>query len=95
MVTLEDRCLTLEDGAKFMRLRDEHMEEVFQHNRKNGTLTICLKYPYEIDLDRIKTPAHLIDFISHLCGKSWMDTDHLREFVDRVSKIKRFKIPDA
>lgn len=80
--------LRVSDLQKRWELRDEHMNRVFIHNKRNRTLTICLSYPYEIDLDRITSHASVLGWVDHLCSKTWMDTDHLGEFIKRVCKIK-------
>jgi hypothetical protein len=60
----------------------------FIYNERNQTITLCFLYPYEVDLDRIRTPEDLMGWLYHLCGKPWMDKGAIREFLKRVSKIK-------
>jgi hypothetical protein len=39
---------------------------------------------YEINLDMIRTETDLLEWIQHLCEKTWMDTDLIREFIETV-----------
>lgn len=69
----------------------KRMDEVFQHNPRNRTLTIDAAYPYEVDLDRIQTPADLLEWVHHLAGKNWMSAPLLGEFIERTYAIKGWK----
>lgn len=58
----------------------------------DGWITLNFQYPYEIDLNRISTPLHLVNWVAHLCGKTWMTRDRVYYFVEAVCKAKRWKI---
>jgi hypothetical protein len=63
----------------------------FIYCKDNETLLLCFLYPYEVDLDRITKPEDLLSWVNHLCGKVWMDTLAIREFIRRVSELKGFR----
>ena len=49
---------------------------------------------YEISMDMISTETNALEWIRHLCGKSWMDMDLMREFVETVAicpPLSRFR----
>ena len=48
-----------------------------------GTVTFGYA-DYEINLDMIRTESDLLGWIQHLCEKTWMDTDLIREFIETV-----------
>ena len=64
------------------------MDSIFRHDSDRNTMTLHAAYPYEIELDRIQTPADLLGWTRHLCEKAWMDNVLLAELVDRVAEIK-------
>ena len=73
---------------------EEHyrkMDAAFEHDDKLGYITIKVAYPYHIELARIANKANLLEWALHLCHKTWMDTEHLAEFIERVCKIKGWK----
>lgn len=61
-------------------------------NPENNTITLCYRYPYEIDMDRIKSKSDLLSWMVHLCEKNWIDTMILREFAERVGELKGWRI---
>lgn len=77
---------------KQAEVHEKEMDKAFIHDKQARTLTIMVAYPYEIDLDRIKTERDLLAWVMHLAEKNWIDTILIREFAERVAKIKRFKI---
>jgi hypothetical protein len=46
-------------------------------------------YDYEVDLDRIKTPANLMNWVAHLAEKTWMSNDAIRRFIVLGVRIHR------
>jgi hypothetical protein len=70
-------------------LRD--IEECLVYDAGNNTLTITLSHPYEVDLDRITEPEHLLDWLSQLSRKSWMTTKVMGCFLRRVRDLKGWK----
>lgn len=49
-------------------------------------------YPYEIDLDQIRTEADLLSRVHHLSGKVWMTATRFRRLIDTITQHKRFKL---
>jgi hypothetical protein len=76
------------DIMEFVEKEKARMDSIFRHDSERNTMTLHAAYPYEIELDRIQTPADLLGWTRHLCEKAWMDNVLLAEFVDRVAKIK-------
>ena len=76
------------DIMEFVEKEEARMDSIFRHDSERNTMTLHAAYPYEIELDRIQTPADLLGWTRHLCEKAWMDNVLLGEFVDRVAKIK-------
>ncbi len=58
----------------------------------NETATLHYAYPYEIDLDRIRTPADLLNWTMHLVKKAWMDAERLHEVVEAIATHKGFDL---
>lgn len=61
-------------------------------DEKRATCTLNFNYPYEVDLDRIKTPRDLLAWVRHLAGKPWMNRERLELFIDAVAKHKGFQV---
>ena len=59
---------------------------------ERGTCTLKFRYPYEIDLDCIRTQHNLLGWVRHLAGKPWMNSERLRLFIDAVAEQKGFRI---
>ena len=68
------------------------MDEKFTYNADNNCLYINAVYPYEVDLDEIKDFKQLTEWVHHLCEKTWMDSDMVREFIERVCAIKTWNL---
>jgi len=68
------------------------LERKITVNRRKRTCTINLAYPYEVDLDRVPDLAALLRWALHLCHKTWMTTDALSLFIEKVSEFKKFDI---
>jgi len=49
-------------------------------------------YDYEVDLDRIKSEAALLNWVLYLCEKTWMTTERLHFFIEAVGAIKKFGV---
>jgi hypothetical protein len=58
---------------------------------ENATVTLNYAYPYEIDLDRIKTERDLLAWALHLSEKTRMNIARICAFITKVGKIKRFQ----
>jgi len=69
---------------------EARMDSIFRHDSEGNMLNLHVDAgdPYPIELDRIQTPADLLECTRHLCEKAWMDNVLLAELVDRVAKIK-------
>lgn len=61
-------------------------------DKKNNTCTLNISYPYEVDLDRIKTERDLLVWTLHLTEKAWMKTHHLFFFIQTVAKYKGWNL---
>jgi hypothetical protein len=72
--------------------REEYYRERIVYVRSNNVLHLRLMYDYEVDLDRIKTPANLLNWVAHLAEKTWMSNDVIRRFIQAVAEIKGFNI---
>ena len=68
------------------------MDAIFQHDEECGYITINAMYPYEIQLSRIPDRESLLQWVSHLSGKTWMTRELIREFIRRVGEIKGWNI---
>jgi hypothetical protein len=76
----------------------ELIEQFYQDNLEfrpeDNTLILHFSYPYEVDLDRIKSERDLLNWVLHFCQKTWMTTEHIYKFAEKVAKIKKFTIHD-
>lgn len=68
------------------------MDAMFQHDKEYGYITINALYPYDIQLSRIQDRESLLQWVSHLSGKTWMTRELIREFIRRVCEIKGWNI---
>jgi len=89
---LEDCLVTSEQMEARLKEHDARMNAAFQLDENNKWLTINISYPYEIELKRIPSYAALLQWSLHLAGKSWMDLDYLREFIEIVCHVKGWNI---
>ena len=84
--------VSLSDLDEFVERDKLLMDGTFLFNPNNNTLMITIDYPYEVDLDVINSHGKLIEWVFHLSEKTWMTTDYLHEFIERVVSIKKWKI---
>jgi hypothetical protein len=77
----------IEADRRYDRL-DKALNDCMVLNKRNNTLTLCLKYPYEIDLDRVREPLHLLRWVLHLLGKPWFERDCVEPFILKVCAAK-------
>jgi len=63
---------------------------LFKH--KNGHLIINIGSPYAIDLSIIKTKSDLLERVHHLTEKEWMNSDHLRRFIEIACHLKGWDV---
>ena len=80
--------MTISEIIEAGEAESRRMAEVFRYDPRNETLTINVVYEYEVDLDRIRTPADLLEWTHHLAEKNWITTAVLAEFIERVFTIK-------
>ena len=78
--------------SDWAKLSDLYYFERIVHVLDKRTLLLRFLYDYEIDLDRVNSERDLLAWSYHLCSKNWMDTAKLREFIDAVCQIKKFRI---
>ena len=70
-------------------------EQVLAHNNKlkkliyieDRCIVINTVGEYCIELDRCDTPEKLLEWVHHLCEKTWMTTDILARFIE-VASVK-------
>lgn len=79
------------DILKMAEKHDRKMDKIFKYNESLNIMTIDVRYPYEISLDRIATPIKLVGWIEHLSEKNWMTKILVIEFIRRVCLIKGWK----
>lgn len=84
--------MTIKDIEKHAMAEKQRMDAIFSYNQSNETITINALYPYEIDLEGIKTPQGVIHWVEHLTTKTWMDVRLVREFIKRVYAIKGWNL---
>jgi hypothetical protein len=78
--------------SDWSRLFDQYYREGIIYVRSNETLLLRFLYDYEIDLDRINSEADLLRWTLHLCGKTWMTSERLHQFIETVAAIKHLKV---
>jgi len=71
---------------------DAEMDAIFEHDKKLGCITINVAYPYRIELNRITDPESVLRWVHHLTEKTWMTTELVHEFIERVYDIKGWKL---
>jgi hypothetical protein len=54
-------------------------------------VTLYFRYEYFIDWERLETPEHLLQWVTHLTEKSWMDNLRMRFFIEAVCQHKGWK----
>lgn len=77
------KVLTLSDilgqeSPELVRIVDDEIEFIDQN--------------YSIELNRIKTRAALLEWTHHLCGKSWITTDMLEDFIGQIHVYRGWKL---
>lgn len=45
---------------------------------------------YDFDGARITTPLDLLEWVHHLCGKVWMDTQRVEQFIAAVCRARKW-----
>ncbi len=88
---LQCEVINLADLDRIIAEHDKKMDAAFEHDAGCACLTIKIAYPYHIELARIKSKSDLLGWVLHLCHKTWMTTEYLGEFIERVYKIKKWK----
>jgi hypothetical protein len=77
---------------EYCKPREEYYRERIVYARSNNVLHLRFKYDYDVDLDRIKTPANLLNWVAHLAEKTWMSGESIRRFIQALAEIKGFNI---
>jgi hypothetical protein len=49
---------------------------------------VDIEYPYYIDMDEIKNWKHLLQWVRHLCEKSWFKSIFVPQFIEVVCTAK-------
>ncbi len=68
------------------------LNHLFTYDGELNTLTINVRYPYEVDMDRIVTKTDLIGWVHHLSQKNWINGTHIARFIENVCAIKNWGI---
>jgi hypothetical protein len=67
---------------------DQFYQDNIEVDLERGVVMLYFKYPYEVDLDRIKNERDLLAWVIHLCGKHWMTPSYLKRFARTVAEVK-------
>ena len=78
--------------SKWSELFNQFYRERIVHVRNTNVLLLRFQYDYEVDLDRIKSEAALLNWVLHLCEKTWMTTERMAFFIEAVAAIKNFNV---
>jgi hypothetical protein len=78
--------------SNWSRLCEQFYRERVVYVRNLNVLLLRFQYDYEVDLDRIKSEAALLNRTLHLCEKTWMTTERFHFFIEAVAAIKKFNI---
>ena len=80
---------------KFVRISDlpEYVPPKIRAT-KHG-IEINISYPYEIAHNRINTDAKILEWVHHLCEKTWMDTNAVGYFIEVAKKANGGKVYEA
>lgn len=82
---------TLDELEKMEQAREAKMNAIFTIDKADGVLIINVDYPYCIELSRLKSKNDVLAWVLHLCEKVWIDTDILREFIERVFELRGWR----
>lgn len=53
---------------------------------------IELENHYWIDANRINSKEKLVEWIHHLCQKTWITPEHIRQIIDGAAQLNGWKI---
>ncbi len=88
----ELRAYTLEELEQLHKEYMIKMDKIFTIDKKEGLLVINVEYPYCIELSRLKSKKDVLAWVAHICEKTWVDTDIIWEFIDRIFKHRKWKM---
>ena len=73
----------MEQGYKAIRLDERMAKEVPVNVVKEAGCIVIVTDGHEYDIDdrRCDTPEKVCKWVVHLCGKNWVDTATIRDFV--------------
>ena len=86
------KVLTLAEISKLAAAEERKLRKQIAIDPKNAVCTITITYPYEVDLDRIRTERDLLRWAYHLSGKVWMHREHIKYFIAKVAEFKGFDL---
>jgi hypothetical protein len=69
-------------------LEEAFFRERLVYDPELDVLHVRFFYDYEVDTERITEPIHLLRWVLHLCGKTWMNMHFIKEFAKKVCAIK-------
>ena len=81
-------CADIEREAAEHRAR---MARIVYYDPAADAITIRIDYPYEIEANRIRSKADLLEWMYHLAEKPWMTTEAMIAFLDLVYRLKGFR----
>ncbi|QJB69790.1 hypothetical protein [Parasphingorhabdus halotolerans] len=82
-----EKLTTLADGM------DELLDEKYYVEVDETTITINVKYPYEIPISQCNSTDKLLAWIIHLTEKTWIAPKVLREFAYKAASAGDFDLP--
>jgi hypothetical protein len=77
------------DGATFSKMDFSKSHWTY---KSNNVLEIIKPQWYEVDLDRLKTYRDFVDWINQLSGKSWITSEMIYDFIQKVRDHTDLKI---
>lgn len=78
------------DGATFCKM--DFSKGHWTYKSSTNVLEIMKPYWYEVDLDRLKTYRDFVCWINQLSSKSWITSEMIYDFIQKVRKHTDLKI---
>jgi hypothetical protein len=70
------------------KLDDRFFAERLVYDPNLDVLHVRFFHDYEVDTQGITEPMHLVRWVLHFCGKTWMNVQFIDEFIKKVCAIK-------
>jgi hypothetical protein len=68
------------------------IDALITYDKEDDIITLGFAYPYEIELERIRSPLALLEWVDHLMEKDRMKKEYLRAFLRKVCQIKKWNL---